>query len=296
MTSRTHGAARDRNRLDLIFQDPPCFTPADVADIISGCITPPPTDPIVVSESLPGDDASRTTTMELPRDEALARLLTAALSEFLVDRALESDADQTNVLARFRLISEAAQRLQRVLGMPGDHIAPHLSWPIERGFLHPMMRASRALITRTGRTGPRKYETARPYLTLLNQCRKDLGAALAGVNYVARLAASAARQEKFQAIRSRRSRDDVLDRFITTLGHIWTGVLVQELEVVTNSTRNSGRWAPIPDSLNQFIVFVGKCAKPLGVQFSREELMSRATRLLRRDAVEAARKPQTAAE
>jgi hypothetical protein len=295
MTSRSTGAAKNRNRLDLISQAPPSFTRADAAEIIACCITPRLTTPGTLTvdannNEATGEDATRSANPQKSREEALVRLLTAALNEFLVDRALESDPSQADIVARFRLISDAAHRLQRVLGMQGDHTPPSLPWSLERGFLHPMMRASRASITRAGRAEPKKYDSAQPYLALLAQCKADLNQALAGVNFVAQWAAAASRLEKFQGIRATRPRDDVLDRFIITLGHIWTGVLGQDLEVVTNSTRNNGRWAPIPDSLNQFIVFVGKCAKPLGMQLPREDLMARAARLLRRQAAAPGRK------
>ena len=282
MRTRRSGSGKERDRLWWTLENPPKFSFEDIQSILATCPQPLPIEPVPMLVYDTSDGQVGEATIVLGREEALLRGVKSCLNQFLIDRTLELDESTTSGCARFKVIAQAAERLQRALGLQFERDDAKLPWSIEKGFLQPMTRSARATTTAQTEFKNPIRQSAQTYLSELRNIKIKLNTALEGVALVTRWANASMRLKKSQSLHRKSRRDEALDRLIVSLAQIWVDILGQDLTLITKHNRNRGRWSPIPDSFHHFISFVCQCAKPLGIEFSREDMSYKSVTLFPR--------------
>jgi hypothetical protein len=270
MTYRTAGGARGLDRIEWRLFNPPQFTASDLQHILDCCPDPVPDSEITVIMADFSDGRVQRSSQNLPRTEALTHYLRTALVEFMLKRLLEAEPADAEMHKRLRQIQDAADKLQRALGLQSEKSGLQIPWPVGKRLLQASIRGAHPRGVHAAR--PKALDEISEQLANTLRYREYLRDALASIVDINHWAVAAASIERAQSSRQKSRRDSTLDQLVWALGNIWTDVLGQTLVFVTNSSRNVSRWAPIPESFQHFMAFCQHCVKPLGIELPQEEL------------------------
>ncbi|MDX2144275.1 MAG: hypothetical protein SFV19_13045 [Rhodospirillaceae bacterium] len=270
MNSRSISALKDRYRVDWVLHNPPRIADADITAILATCPRP-------LHQMHPGASAV-SVSQEVSRREEVAKQIAAALGEFIVERALESEPPLVNLQNRLKVICDAADRFERALGVVSAQNSTQLPWPITKRILHAITATTRAQ-SQAAVDCAQGQQTPETYSKELQRYTLQLDSALAGMTALIQWIRSATRMEASRQRRRKRQRDEAFDRLLLSLTKVWTGPLDQELQIPTRHRRNVGRWSPLPESFRCLIDFVQNCMKAIGIQPSQDDLMAAFHRL-----------------
>ncbi|MDX2224954.1 MAG: hypothetical protein SFV21_19520 [Rhodospirillaceae bacterium] len=209
-------------------------------------------------------------------------LLRRAMTEYLVAKTLDTETTSDAIQHRLKLIQDAAERLERALGIrvASGRPAAIPPWTISKHLLRAVDR-SPAHGGATARGAGRAGLVGDPRQAQLMQTLDAFAGAIRGVQQLSAWSKSAARSAKSIAGARRRLRDRAFEDLVLALMRVWTETLGQDLALAGGLRRGPGRWSPLPDALGHFVAFVQACLSPMGLAQSKRDISDTALRLFR---------------
>lgn len=289
MDSQGTHLTKDRARIESIFRNPPVFSADDIAEILATCLTPPPDTTVDVTQFQLVDSHVRSTSAVMSMADALAHYLSGALTEFLIDQALQSENPMDNIQSRLKVVRDAAEKFIGAIGLKVERNRAHIPWPIGKRFLYAMNNSQIRLSKRQG-SGAADLDAVYKRILQYEIRSDEMNQMLSHVASIAHWAAIALRQEKSHALTRNRPPNLAFEHLVRSLVLIWQELLRQDLSIASKASRNANRWAPIPDSFQQFSLFFRTATKRLGVNFSSDELKEAFSRLKKAEGLKVAAK------